>query len=308
MLKSRRDGVVWCVSQPDHAAVSGYLAAHWGNDTFRRPGAFAESPDPEALRAETILAIASHDNGWWEWEAAPSVSPGDGLPQDLTEVLGSQQDGMDRWRIGIPRLADHHPWASLLTSYHAWWLYAPRCLDSVASEFSHPLFGPQQTGSLNGDEATAARGFLAEIEALQDDYVRRLQADPATACWVDPEHLHPHVRLLQLLDSLSLSLCSGVVRSRGGAAPGPGRSEFSLEDVPVTAWNDRVTMDIRPAGRDRVQCRPYPFDCDPLPVFIPARLFDENDLPREPLQTFWNACPPSLVRIDLTSGDPSAGQ
>ena len=57
---------MWLVSQPDHAELSGLLAANWGNDEFARPGQFASANDPEQLRAETVLAIAQHDNGWWE--------------------------------------------------------------------------------------------------------------------------------------------------------------------------------------------------------------------------------------------------
>ena len=93
MLKTLRDDKVWLVSQPDHAEVSGYLAAHWGNEEFTRPGYYAASNDPERLRAETVLAIAQHDNGWWEWEAAPELSEIDGLPLGLSELLRKQQVG-----------------------------------------------------------------------------------------------------------------------------------------------------------------------------------------------------------------------
>ncbi len=31
MLKTRRDDIVWLISQPDHAEAAGYLAANWGN-------------------------------------------------------------------------------------------------------------------------------------------------------------------------------------------------------------------------------------------------------------------------------------
>ncbi len=64
MLKRIVGDELWCITQPDHAVVSGYLAAHWGNDDFACPGHYAPFPDPDRLRAETILAIAEHDNGW----------------------------------------------------------------------------------------------------------------------------------------------------------------------------------------------------------------------------------------------------
>ena len=89
MLKRQVGSELWCITQPDHAAVSGYLAAHWGNGEFARPGYFAPFPEAERLRAETILAIAEHDNGWWEWEADPQRDPADGLPPCADRDMGN---------------------------------------------------------------------------------------------------------------------------------------------------------------------------------------------------------------------------
>ena len=105
MLKTTKNNQLWMVTQPDHAEVAGYLAAHWGNDHFARPGHYAPAPDAERLSAEVIFAVAQHDNGWWEWEATPDVSAADGFPLDLSEVLKDQQAGMNRWRNGLRRFA-----------------------------------------------------------------------------------------------------------------------------------------------------------------------------------------------------------
>jgi hypothetical protein len=37
MLKPLNDGKLWLVTQPDYGQVAGYLAAHWGNEHFKRP-------------------------------------------------------------------------------------------------------------------------------------------------------------------------------------------------------------------------------------------------------------------------------
>ena len=103
MLKRRIGNEIRLTSQPDHAAVSGYLAAHWGNADFQRPGYYTPSPDAEAIRAETVLAIAEHDNGWWEWEADPPLDPNDGLPLHLLAL--THESGLDRWRRGRDRRA-----------------------------------------------------------------------------------------------------------------------------------------------------------------------------------------------------------
>jgi hypothetical protein len=62
VLKTIREDQNWFVTQLDHAQVSGYLAAHWGNDDFARPGYFASSPDSERLRAETVFASLNTTN------------------------------------------------------------------------------------------------------------------------------------------------------------------------------------------------------------------------------------------------------
>ena len=92
MLKRRVDDQIWLISQPDHAAVSGYLAAHWGNREFSAAGGYADCPDPELVRSEVVLAIAEHDNGWWEWEADPELDPRV-LDLYLQEGLADAADG-----------------------------------------------------------------------------------------------------------------------------------------------------------------------------------------------------------------------
>lgn len=108
----------------DFLCHSGFLAAHWGNDQFAAPGDFADAHEPERPCAETVLAIAEHDNGWWEWEAIPERGDLDDLPRDLADVLKNQQKGMNRWRLGLPRFSEEHPCVSLLISFHAYRLYA----------------------------------------------------------------------------------------------------------------------------------------------------------------------------------------
>ena len=299
MLKTRNNGEIWCVSQPDHAAISGYLAAHWGNEAFQRPGYYAPAPDHEVLRAAVVLGVAEHDNGWWEWEATPELSDVDGLPLDLTDVLRDQQDAMNRWRRGIPRFSDNHPYGSLLTSFHAFWLYAPRCRESTDPAFLHPLFQEKTTPQLTGAELEEAQAFVAEVEQQQSELIRRIETAPSTAHWVDPQHLNPHVRLLQLLDGLSLSLCSGIVPTFDRNSRGPGQNAFTLSDVPRSTWKDRVRIDVYPLGDRRIACTPYPFGVDPLSVFVPVRKFAAERRPSGSFPTFWNAQPIQHVRFEF---------
>ena len=294
MLKRAFGDELWCVSQPDHAAVAGYLAAHWGNGLFARPGHYAPFPDPERLRAETVLAAAEHDNGWWEWEADPQIDPADGLPLDLTSP--KQSYGVQRWRLGVPRFRDNHPYVALLISLHAYWLYAPRVLGEYTPEFLHPIFGnPVDRSSLDDDDLEEARQFVVEQRTLQRILVDRIKGDPEWAATVEPPHLHPHLRLLQLCDALSLHLCFG------------GGSERILHEIPRTSWNDRVSVNVHPAGEYRVAIDPYPFDQDPLAVTLFARILDPETRPPDNFQTWWQASPRREVRFRFVRSTDGAG-
>ena len=52
------------ILQVDHSKVTGWLAAHWGNDTFAQPSPY------HAM----VLAAQEHDSGWWDWEIKPHLN------------------------------------------------------------------------------------------------------------------------------------------------------------------------------------------------------------------------------------------
>ncbi len=288
MLKRRVGDELWLISQPEHAAVSGYLAAHWGNEQFARPGYFAPAPDPERLCAETVLAIAEHDNGWWEWEADPQLDPADGLPLGLLDL--SQQEGLKRWHLGIPRLVETHPYVSLLISFHAYWLYAPRCEPHPDAAFFHPLFGdPTQAPPMEGEELERAKRFLAEQSEVQERLIAWLREDAAWSAAVRPEHLMPHVRLLQLCDALSLALGFG------------GDKALRLQGIPRRNWDDRVTLELTPGTNQRIVCRPYPFDRDPLPVAMQGRVLKWPVERPAHFQSWWQSLPRQWIRFEYRS-------
>ena len=303
MLKTLRDQQMWLVSQPDHAELAGLLAANWGNDEFARPGQFASADDPEQLRAETVLAIAQHDNGWWEWEATPELSEVDGLPLDLRDVLKNRQAAMNRWRLGIPRFSRDHPYASLLISFHAYWLYAQGISNRPGPCFcSSAVLERFVNETLWGRDSRLLAVFLARSKEMQDAFITRLRKDQTCAAWIDRDHLNPHARLLQLLDGLSLSLCSALIPPRTGTAKGFGDDEFDLLDVPRRSWEDRVTINVKPAGEGRIVCEPYPFGVDLLPVVVPARILDWPADPSAHFQSWWYSEPKQSIRFEYCSG------
>lgn len=299
MLKTRVDNELWLVRQPDHARVAGYLAAHWGNrDGFVRPGYYAAPAKPEIWREEVIFAIAEHDNGWWEWEAMPPIDPRDGLPTGLADIgRRMPNEGLERWRIGVPRFAEQHPYAALLMSLHPIWLYRFALEDLVTEEdeaLRHPLCGGPEAASQLVVDRDATGAFLEEQEGFQNRLRQRLRADSVWRDALEPDILHPHLKLLQLLDAFSLLLSFGA------------QSEEQLADVPRASWCDRVTITWCPRRDHRVVCAPYPFDQDPLEVLLPARVLmvDEAGAAEDherPLARL-HAAPARMIRFELCSG------
>jgi hypothetical protein len=301
MLKTRVGDEIWLVTQPDHGQVAGYLAAHWGNDEFKRPGHYGRTADPERLRDETVFAIAQHDNGWWEWEAAPELSDADGLPLGLAEVLKSQQDGMNRWRNGLRRFPDHAH-ANLLISWQAYWLYAARVLADADPAFAHPLFWKGSPERLYPGGREEPLKFMAELEAQRVPWIERLRSDPATADWAEPENLLPHARLLQICDGLSLALCSNLIPARSGPTRGLGEDAFELANVPRGGWDDRATLTFTPRGGRRIEVSPYPFDLDPLPVVVPVRALGAGEERPRHFHTWRETRAPRAVGFEYVSG------
>jgi Protein of unknown function (DUF3891) len=300
MFKTIHDGNLWLVNQPDHGRIAGYFAAHWGNAQFVQPGNYGPSPDPARLRAETIFAVAEHDNGWWEWEANPDLSASDGFPMGLAEVLKDPQAGMDRWRRGLNRFHES-PYANLLISHHAYWLYAARVLTHPDPAFTHPLFWKGSPEKLYPGDQAGPLKFIAELEQLQLSWTATLEANPSSRDWIRSENLLPHVRLLQLCDGLSLALTSALIPARSGQAIGLGQDAFELHDVPRKGWSDRISIQATPLGVGQMMLDPYPFDLDPLPVHIPARIIP-LPINKEPnFYSTWYAQMPNKIEFQFVS-------
>ena len=279
MLKTRRGSAVWLITQPAHAEFSGLMAAHWGNREFATPGYFGPSSDAERLRREVVLAIAEHDNGWWEWEADPTLSVEDGLPQGLGEVMRNPVEGMNRWRLGIARLSERHPYASLLISDHAYWLYASQFKANAPSELTHHL---QRTRmAYPGELQDTAVRFVAELEHVQQELERRAAEDALWRSALDPAIRKPHARLLQTLDAFSLAVCSSVLAPVEGEARGLGEDHIVFDDVPRRSWDDRVSVEFKPLAGGEIAVKPFPFREAPLKLSVPVRVVESDRWWRE---------------------------
>ena len=279
MLKTRHENTIRLITQPNHAVAAGFMASHWGNDKFTKLGFYGNCSESEKLSDEIIFGIAEHDNGWWEWEADPSSSESDKLPSGLAEVLSNPTEATQRWQIGTTRFEDSHPYASLLINYHAYRLY------NVAHEEEnsiHPLFGNSK--SFSNENSPQATSLIETLENQQKILKQRLDS---LGGWhkdaIRPEILLPHARMMQIMDALSLYLCSDFIPPVSGKAKGLGRDEVEIKHVPRKDWQDKIKMHIIPQDDGTLVCDPYPFDEDNLriPIIVTEiEDFTQNDISR----------------------------
>jgi hypothetical protein len=103
----RRQGESWlCITQPDHAALAGRLMRHW------RGGGLPDSP----RRDDILRAVAEHDNGWHEVDAAPVLDAVRGELLDFVRLPLGMRQGV--WPRGVRRL-EATPYTAALVANHA---------------------------------------------------------------------------------------------------------------------------------------------------------------------------------------------
>lgn len=150
------------ITQPDHAHLAGRI--------MERCVPLAQRP----RRASILHAIAEHDNGWTEQDAAPTVNPATGAVVDFVGApVGVRQSP---WPRGVGRLAID-PWAAALVAHHSLTVYQRFVGD------------PEWTG------------FFSEMERMRDAMVREVGL--ALDALVDD------YQFLRLGDLISLAFCTG---------------------------------------------------------------------------------------------------
>jgi hypothetical protein len=155
---------VQLITQPDHAHLARAIMEHCV--------ALAARP-----RRHVILhAIAEHDNGWTEEDAAPTVNPETGNVVDFVSAPLSVRHRV--WPRGCARLADD-PWAAALVAQHAITVY-----DRFRAEAEWS-------------------SFFAEMESTRDTILR---ASPLAL-----DDLIADYAFVRLADLISLTFCTGWI-------------------------------------------------------------------------------------------------
>ena len=194
------------IFQPAHALLAAQAAAQWRAEARPRPW------------QETVVAIAQHDNGWVEWEEAPTLTEA-GQPRNFTET--SLEESMAQWRRGVARGQHQSRWVGLLISHHA----------------TH-LLGPRR------GEGEGMAAFLDE-QALG-------QARVEQALGVSPDEVARAYALLRWCDWLSLLLCWRRLPDDGS----PISLGVACDDEPYAMRRrdeEVVTVEPWPFGAERFE-------------------------------------------------------
>jgi Protein of unknown function (DUF3891) len=202
------DEDVHLITQPDHARLARTIMEHC-------------VPLVSRARRDAILhAIAEHDNGWTEEDAAPTVDPATGDIVDFVNAPLSVRHAV--WPRGISRLAAD-PWAAALVAQHAITVY-----DRFRSDANWT-------------------SFFARMEAMRDAMVRE--------SGVPLDDLAADYAFVRLGDLISLTFCTGSTNEQGFGEwivhPSGTRVVITPDPFPASEIPIHITATVLPARRFR---------------------------------------------------------
>jgi len=247
------------ITQVDHAALSGFLAAHLGNDLFAAP------------TAEVIAAIAAHDAGWPLHDDRPTLNAA-GIPLHVFETPPSLSTQI--WSASVDQAIKISPYSALLVSLHQLNLSDFVIRRSTEAKPGTAGFTPRDVFDLNK--------FQHRQIELQETFRKQsgLRTDiPLTLGLARPgtnqaeDRLRCDFRWLVLCDSLSLELCCGkpVFPAIPDVLPSPSGKPLQIQI-------DRVTDET-------IVLNPWPFNAPIISTDVPfRRLRDRPFLNKEALQ------------------------
>ena len=266
------------VTQPDHAALAGRFAAHWGNDAFDRP----------RPRLPMLVAARDHDDGWWAYDRHPHLDE-NGRPVDFRELNAGTW--IDLYDDGIDAVVERDAYAGLLVAMHGVGLRRRR----YGLSPSWPAPTAEYTVFVERQEAHQEQ-LLDELRSgesrdrlADDDDAALLSAlhETGTVPHGTASRLWRNYRLLQAWDTLSLSFC--VTESPPAYT--------AIDAVPTSEGASDATLSVESIGDDRYRVEPYPFDATPLDLSVPVRTVrkDAFNSERSLIGAYYQAEPESVA-------------
>ncbi|ARV59663.1 hypothetical protein BZZ01_14410 [Nostocales cyanobacterium HT-58-2] len=237
-----------CITQPNHAWLSGQLAHLWGNEQF---GQFAP-------KQEVCLAAEQHDIGWLFWEQAPTLNPQTGYPHNFMEL--STQVHINIWS-GAKQLAlPFGRYATLLISLHGTGLY-----ERFTSWQNSPT------------SSQIVQDFFKRDYTFQEELIVCLKKDAHYRPYTPPEIIERNRKLVATWDTLSIILCQGLSSEAHVSKVPTIDGETTL----------KLTLQEVKDNHDQVAVSPWPFQQSEVDLIYEGRLlrqtFDSEKAMREAL-------------------------
>ncbi len=243
MIVQPRASELLLIRQTDHAAVSGELAAHWGNADFT----------PLAPPDGMVLAAAHHDDGWRAWEAAPRVDPRTQRPYQFTDLPLAEHAAF--YLTGVDEVAAQDAYAGLMVCLHLSGLYQRR----FGIDPGIPV------KRLSPEEDRTRGAVLDQLAARQLALRQRLAAGEVPVRMLEEGHVWANYKLLQIFDRLSLYFCTRPPRP------------MMLAPAPADYGGQDVELALEPLGGQAVRLTPWPFDVSALPVRVRASVVPDRE-------------------------------
>jgi hypothetical protein len=240
IVREMDGGRLLCIHQTTHALMSAQFCRFWGNAAFAPPQPYTP----------VLMAIAQHDNGWFEWERWPRLRD-DGVPMDFITYT-DQAEKTQLWQRGIERAWAQNPYAALLISRHASLLYE-------GFQFQDAY------DSANNREVTR---FLADQKRLLERARRLLGNDEQYRAALQPEVIEVNTRLLQFGDLASLQVSV------------PWSEQTTIQHCPVDYAGNQTTLEMR-YDEETISFDPWPYSIDEFEVTMEGYLLAQNRFENE---------------------------
>ncbi len=197
--------------------------------------------------ASICLAATEHDNGWQDWEAAPSVDEKTFLPHTFMTIPTVEHISL--YQRGIERVVRADLYAGMLVAGHCMSLYdrARATMPGYSAKY------------VRTHEQHDANDFVQRLRLQQLRLKVDLRANPAMKPFTDERVIKANQQWLDVLDRLSLYFCLGMAE------------DATIEGVPLNAEGEEADWQLRPQGNHQFSLDPYPFRRDPLEFSILAR-------------------------------------
>lgn len=273
MLRMETETGWWLITHQDHARLAGAFATAWGNTRFRKP-------EP---RSHVLHGIATHDDGWVQRDAHPTITR-QGKPSAFSIELVGKYSAFEEINLSeylavreraVRIIAEKDPYAGILIALHTYNLLTDHADRSTIAPDQLPLLD-----SFLENQLQYQKKLFAEIDSLTG----------ITEKHKDRETIQEHFRLLQACDNLSLLTCVAFDRNAN-----------LLHPLPL---NDGATsrVEVTPIAPRQFRLDPWPFAEEQLTFTFPARHIDRHLFNQSnDLEKAFHAAPVDELSVTLSA-------